>query len=133
MPRRDREYDGTPLHYAAFNGHEAVVRLLLEKGAAIDAKGAAIDAKGAAIDAKGAAIVAKGEYNGTPLHHAAKTGHEAVVRLLLEKGAAIEAKDRDDWTPLHHAALNGHKAVVRLLLEKGASYATRAAIGAKVK
>lgn len=86
----------TALHGAASNGHEAVVRLLLEKGSVVEAKG-------------------KG--GGTALHEAASNRHETVVRLLLEKGANIEAKDNDGKTALHWAARNGHEAVVRVLLE----------------
>lgn len=51
---------------------------------------------------------------------AARNGHEAVVRQLLENGADIEAKNMYGWTALHWTAFNGHETVVRLLLEKGA-------------
>ena len=66
------------------NGHEAVVKLLLEKGAELETK-----------------------YNNgrTPLSWAARNGHEAVVKLLLEKGAELETKDdRYGRTPLSWAA-----------------------------
>jgi hypothetical protein len=56
---------------AAANGHEAVVKLLLEKGAELEAKG---------------------DSGRTPLSWATENGHEAVVKLLLEKGAELEAK-----------------------------------------
>ncbi|KAH6681655.1 putative ankyrin repeat-containing protein [Halenospora varia] len=93
---------------AAANGHEAVVKLLLEKGAGLEAKGG----------------------NGqTPLLWAAENGHEAVVKLLLEKGAKLEAKDRSGQTPLLCAIENGHKAVVKLLLEKGADLEAKGGSG----
>ncbi|KAK4163800.1 ankyrin repeat-containing domain protein [Cladorrhinum sp. PSN259] len=125
------------LLYAAKKGYEAVVRLLLEKGAAVEAKDkerqtplikAAAEGHGAIIRQlleKGAAIEAKDKERQTPLIEAAIHGHEAVVRQLLEKGAAIEAKDIDGRTPLMRAAINGHEAVVRQLLEKGASIEAR--------
>jgi ankyrin repeat protein len=79
-------------------GHEAVVELLLEKGADMESRDM--------------------NYGQTPLWCAAKEGHEAVVKLLLEKGADVESKDRVGRTPLSGAARGGHKAVVKLLLEK---------------
>ena len=85
----------TPLWRAAEKGHEAVVKLLLEKGADVESKD---------------------KYGRTPLWRAAAHGHEAVVKLLLEKGADVESKDGSDGrTPLSWATANGHKAVMKLL------------------
>jgi ankyrin repeat protein len=92
-------YSRTPLSWAAEKGHQAVVQLLLEKGADIEAK-----------DIK---------YGRTPLLWAG-WGRKTVFQLLLEKGANIEAKNNNGQTLLLLAALHGHKAVVQLLLEKGA-------------
>ena len=70
-------YGPTPLWCAAEKGHEAVVKLLLEKGADTECKHRYDDS--------------------TPLWCAAEKGHEAVVKLLLEKGADIECKHRYRW------------------------------------
>lgn len=56
----------TPLSWAAENGHEAVVKLLLVRGADIEARD---------------------DYDRTPVSLAAWSGNEAVVKLLLAKGA----------------------------------------------
>lgn len=64
----------TALHIASEHGHEAVVQLLLDKGAELEAK----------------------DDNGwTALHFAAEEGHEAIVQLLLDRGAEPEAKDNN--------------------------------------
>ncbi|KAL0635495.1 hypothetical protein Q9L58_005543 [Maublancomyces gigas] len=52
----------------------------------------------------------------TPLHEAAKSGHESVLDLLLQRGAIVNALDIKEETPLHHAAKNGQKGAAHLLL-----------------
>lgn len=96
---KDRELQEEWLLYAAKNGHEAVVVLLLEQGAYIEAKN---------------------RWGRTPLLYAALKGHEAVVKLLLEQGAHIEEKDIFGRTPLSYAVKEEHEAVVKLLLDTGA-------------
>src|SRR5271154_3144226 len=126
------------LHYGAGKGHEAVARLLLEKGADVAAReedgwpalhGAADkghEAVARLLLEKGADVVARREEDGsTALHQAAGNGHEAVARLLLEKGADVAAQSKGESTALHGAAGKGHEAVARLLLEKGADVAAR--------
>lgn len=56
----------------------------------------------------------------SPLSLAARKGHEAIVKLLLETGRMnIDMKDFNGWTPLAWAAYMGHEAVMKLLLETG--------------
>jgi ankyrin repeat protein len=55
----------------------------------------------------------------TALHFG--SGHEAVVRLLLERGADPNIRDEgDNAYPLHFAAERGDLAIVKLLVEHGA-------------
>jgi hypothetical protein len=89
----------TPLSWAAEAGHEAVVKLLLERDDVI--------------------ADSKDEDGRTPLWWAAGAGHEAVVKLLLERDdVTADSKDEDGRTPLWWAALGGHEAVVKLLKQK---------------
>jgi len=85
----------TALHYAASNGHEAIVRLLLERGA----------------DPEGGS---HGHH--TALRAAAENGHVAVVKLLLIHTSNMTTHRKDWRTILEHSAENGHQAVADLLL-----------------
>jgi len=79
---------------------EAVVRLLLERGA---------NAK--VVDATGA----------SPLFAAAGAGNLAVVRLFLDRGLDVNSADRTGSTPLMLAAGNADTAMAALLLQRGAN------------
>ena len=89
-----------PLHLAAFQGHSAVVGLLLGGGASVNSLAG---------------------LNYTPLHLAANKGHSAVIGLLLSSGASVDSLTESSYTSLHLAADKGHSAVVGLLLSSGAS------------
>ena len=115
-------------------GYEAVVRLLLEKGAELEGKSEVVKtpllyAAGAGrgneavvklLLEKGAELDVKDQNGQTPLSYAAENGSEAVIALLLEKGAELDVKDQNGRTPLSYAAENGSDAVIALLLERGA-------------
>ena len=59
-------------------GYNAVVELLLARGAAVDSKNA---------------------IGQTPLKFAAQEGHESMVKLLLARGAAVDSKNAIGQTP----------------------------------
>ena len=121
----------TALHRAAETGHDATARLLLEKGANIEATSrndwtalhfaVAIEHEAMIrlLVEKGAEINAKNIVGETPLHQAAQCDHKATVQLLLEMGADPNSKNFEDETPLHDAAQRDHQATVQLLLEMG--------------
>lgn len=69
----------TPLHGVAGEEHTGMARLLIARGANVNAAN---------------------RMGTTPLHLAA---YPAMARLLVEAGAAIEARDRGGNTPLHSA------------------------------
>jgi len=71
-----------PLHYAAANGHDDIVKLLLDHSAYVDA----------------------GSPNGTtPLMMAARGGHVSTLKLLLDNGADITVKNQIGMTALDFA------------------------------
>ncbi|KAJ5642154.1 hypothetical protein N7490_006154 [Penicillium lividum] len=84
----------TPLHLATNKWSEDVVRLLLDKGARVNAK-----------DTRGV----------TALHLVHHTSTK-IARLLLEHGADLSLEDEDGQTPLQVAAANGDEEMVKFLL-----------------
>jgi len=53
----------------------------------------------------------------TALMSAAATGHDGMVRLLVENNAKVDLKDNDGWTALMYAASGGHSSAVKELIE----------------
>jgi hypothetical protein len=90
------ELQWTCLMEAAYFGHFDICRLLVNKGAQMEAKDVSGD---------------------TPLHWAAGSGHLEIVRLLCDRGADIEARCNGGWRPLHIAALSGRISIVKELVE----------------
>lgn len=84
------------LMIACYNGNEKAVRALLDQGAKVNKNGWA------------------------PLHYAAASGNNQIVRMLLEKDAFIDAVSPNATTPIMMAARNGHIYTVKLLHDNGA-------------
>jgi ankyrin repeat protein len=136
---KDKNSRKTPLSWAAYNGDEAVVRLLLETGK-VNADSENCDnetplslAACNGHDAVVQLLLATGKINAdwkvnnpnypwqTPLSLAAQNGHVAVVKLLLATGKVdINSKDESGLTPLSRAVENGRMAAIQQLLDKGA-------------
>jgi len=126
-------YGRTPLVYAVWNGHVAVIKRLLKAGARINV---ADDIGGTALSyavcsghndvltllfEKGIEAGSEDETRIVLLVSAAEKGHEAVVKLLLEAGKIdLELKDGNGRTPLSCAVKRGSVAIVQLLLTEGA-------------
>ena len=89
----------TPLSWAAENGHEGVVQLLLARD-----------------DVE---INTRSNNGQTPLSFAAGNGHKDVVKFLLARDKVdVNIKSMSGYTSLSFAAEKGHKDVVQLLLER---------------
>jgi len=86
----------TPLAWVARNGHEGVVKLLLERE----------DVDPNRPD----------KYEETPLEFAAFEGHERVVKLLLgREDVDPDRPGEHGHTPLSHATSRGHGGIMKLL------------------
>ena len=97
----------TPLHLAAFFGKADTARMLLNKGAEVNAR-------------------STNAMENMPLHAAAAGRHADVVKLLIDHGASANARQHGGWTPLHAAAQNGDLESARALIAGGADVQTRA-------
>jgi ankyrin repeat protein len=126
----------TLLSQAAERGNEAIIALLLEKGANVDttdqdgqmplywASGNGHVKVVELLLKKGADVNTANQDRRTPLSGASENGHVKVVELLLKKGADVNTAHGYGQTPLYWASANGHVKVVELLLEKGADVNT---------
>jgi len=56
----------------------------------------------------------------TPLHCASRSGHSAVVQMLINHEAQLTSKTKNGLSPLHMAAQGDHVDCAALLLHHGA-------------
>ncbi|KAK6107528.1 KAP P-loop domain family protein [Brugia pahangi] len=130
----DTDADGwTALLDAAYMGHEEIVKILLEAGAAVDYP----DMLGWSplmwavyknhyacaqllIQFKAHVNIIDEEDSLTPLIVAAGRGYVAFVELLIGAGAEVNACDKFGSTALIWAARRGYKPIIELLLDAGA-------------
>lgn len=100
------EFGWSALHLAAFSGKPEGVRLLLDRGANVEAR-------------------ARTKFKNTPLQAALLCGQYETAKLLLENGADPLVRQSKGFTPIHEGALLGRRDIVDLLLDKGAEINSR--------
>ena len=91
------------LALAIFGGQEEAARLLIERGADLEAASRHETIRGI-----------------RPIHTAAFVRSAPLARLLLDAGADVNGRGEGGFTALHTAAQNGDVELARLLLERGA-------------
>uniref|UniRef100_A0A672STS4 Ankyrin repeat and KH domain-containing protein 1-like n=1 Tax=Sinocyclocheilus grahami TaxID=75366 RepID=A0A672STS4_SINGR len=122
----------TPLMEAASGGYAEVGRVLLDKGADVNAPPVPSSRDTALTIAadkghykfcellisRGAHIDVRNKKGNTPLWLAANGGHFDVVQLLVQAGAEVDAADNRKITPLMAAFRKGHVKVVQYLVKE---------------
>ena len=95
---QDEDGRMTSLILAAKNAHDDVVRLLVQRGAPVDATD----------------VVGR-----TALHVACDNGNRGTALELLDLGAAVNAVDKKNNSSLHYCAQKNFAPIARLLLDRG--------------
>lgn len=91
----------TPLHIATENGHEAMVKMLVEANPRL--------ADTRDVDGR------------TPLMRASGVGNLPIVKLLLDTDQVdVNAKDNNGRTALNRAIRGGHESIMEMLKSHGA-------------
>ncbi len=118
-----------PLDAAASRGDEAIVRLLLDKGAEVNRKSKSGTTSlhrtsstniARLLLERGAEVNAQDEEGRSPLHVAASYDRRAMVELLLAQKADAKLTNKSGWTPLHAAADAGAASIIAPLIQNGA-------------
>lgn len=132
-------YHETSLSIAAREGHEVIVKLLLNRNdvdanhkdhwgntplslATMGGHKAVIEML---INREDTKLNSENDDGDTPLSVAARIGHDEIVRSLLERGVDLDSKNCRRQTPLHRATFQGHYLIVKLLLQHDADTEAR--------
>jgi len=114
----------TPLMMAALRGQLAWMRQLIDRGAAVQREGWSplhYAASGPSVEAvrllleRGAVVDARSPNGSTALMLAARYGDEAAVRLLLARGADAQARNELGLDAAEFARLGGREALAQAL------------------
>ncbi|OBT61015.1 hypothetical protein VE03_09611 [Pseudogymnoascus sp. 23342-1-I1] len=120
------------LQVASAEGYDEIVKLLLSKGADVNAQSGkfrnALQAASAEgydeivklLLSKGADVNAQGGEYGNALQAASVRGYDEIIELLLSKGADVNAQGGEYGNALQAASAKGYDEIVKLLLSKGA-------------
>ena len=123
----------TPLSYAVAEGHETIVKLLVDRDdVAADSKDhirrtplSRAAARGYEkivklfVDRDDVVADSRDRFGRTPLSYAAAYGYEAVVKLLVDRDDVVaDSRDKFGQTPLSYAAENGYKTVVKFFVDR---------------
>ncbi|XP_065573811.1 putative ankyrin repeat protein RF_0381 [Artemia franciscana] len=96
---KNRKLTGTPLHLAVISGDLEVIKMVLDKGADVNARDI---------------------YGESPLHLAASSRcSQTVVECLLKYGADVHIRNSELASPLHLAALQEHPKSVENFVKSG--------------
>jgi ankyrin repeat protein len=117
---RERWRGQTALMWAAAENHAAVVTLLIELRADVNARSTTYEFPDL-VGGNGGIIHDRAEGGLTPLFFAARQGAIASAQVLVEAGAELDATDPQyGFTPMQTAIFNGHYDFAALLVDKGA-------------
>ena len=103
--------NSTPIHWASSRGKDEVIKLLIARGADINAS-----------DKEGATV----------LMVAWMTKNPTTINLLLKHGADVNIKDKEGWSILRHAVGEGNGELVKTLITYGADINSKARDGSSV-
>lgn len=136
VDQRDEAFQQTALMVAVRENHAPVARLLIARGANVNAKtrvgptpnwvlpnsvpgfGFGVGIIRGGLPARGSRAPIPGALS--PLQYAARDGRPEIATILLDAGADINIRDANDITPLIAAIVNNRVEVARLLIDRGA-------------
>ena len=106
-----------PIHIAVLGGHESVVEWLLDEDENL-------------VNAPSKNLVNAPSKSGTPMHHAAATGQDGMMKLLKRRKGNVNGEADNGMKPIHFAATRDKKKSLECLVEElGVSVNERAGNG----